>query len=277
MKQSDGPEFPEEFDYVSKQDTQQAASATSGKGFHQPGRRKHLPANVMNAVVGLLFLLVGGILLLGRFGVLDSGYILSFWPAGMLVLGLFLLSRHDQQSRFAGVFLTMMGGVLIARRVDFISFSIQDLWPVLLILAGGHVLLNAIRHRNRPVRKPDGEISETDIVNDSAYFGGVQKKVSTKNFRGGQLSAMFGGIELDLRDSHLADDGPHLLTVNVALGGLELKVPDDWFIVIEATAVLGGVDDARKSIVPVSEEANERGRVLVIRGTAMLGGVEIRN
>ena len=42
-------------------------------------------------------------------------------------------------------------------------------------------------------------------LNENAIFGGVEKRVNSKEFRGGQLQSLFGGIELDLRDADIAE------------------------------------------------------------------------
>jgi len=54
-------------------------------------------------------------------------------------------------------------------------------------------------------------------------------------------------------------------------GGIEIRVPEDWSVVTRVTPLLGGVEDqTRASQAAVSKRVE-------IRGTAIMGGVEIKN
>ncbi len=54
-------------------------------------------------------------------------------------------------------------------------------------------------------------------------------------------------------------------------GGIELRVPEDWTVELRGTPLLAGfVDKTRQPSVPTEKR-------LVIRGVALMGGVEIKN
>ena len=55
------------------------------------------------------------------------------------------------------------------------------------------------------------------------------------------------------------------------MGGIELSVPGDWSVRNEGLAVLGGIEDSRK------ETSGNPNKLLVLRGQAIMGGIEIKN
>jgi hypothetical protein len=57
-------------------------------------------------------------------------------------------------------------------------------------------------------------------------------------------------------------------------GGIEITVPPEWTVDVKGLPLLGGFDNKARSSV---REAGGPGQVLVVRGTALMGGVEIKN
>jgi predicted membrane protein len=106
------------------------------------------------------------------------------------------------------------------------------------------------------------------LLNVTAILGGFQRRVTSQDFRGGEVTAMFGGCELDLRDANIASEA--VLTTFALCGGITVKVPIDWTVEMEGTPILGGFDE--KTAVP-----KDRSKRLIVRGYAIMGGVEIRN
>ena len=59
----------------------------------------------------------------------------------------------------------------------------------------------------------------------TAAFGGIRERVTSRDFSGGQVTAIFGGAEIDLRDAELAASGARL-EVTAAFGGA--ACPPAW-------------------------------------------------
>ena len=94
--------------------------------------------------------------------------------------------------------------------------------------------------------------------------------VQSREFRGGSLTAVMGGVTVDLREAGLSPDGA---TINVqsALSGIDILVPRDWQVVCDVGAVCGGIHGER--LPPVS---NERGPRLRLTGMVVAGGLCVR-
>jgi len=103
-------------------------------------------------------------------------------------------------------------------------------------------------------------------------FGGVHRKVTTDDFRGGQTTATFGGVEIDLRRARMRGDSA-VIDVTAMFGGVEFKVPPTWLVIGQVMAVFGGFGN--KALEPDPEQPGIKR--LYIKGTAMFGGVEVKN
>ena len=113
--------------------------------------------------------------------------------------------------------------------------------------------------------------SNTDeYIEDVAVFSGSERVISTDSFKGGNVTAVFGGSSFDFTNSQLAD-GKHELEMSIIFGGSKLKVPSDWNVRIEVISVFGGFVDKRLNNKNVSDNS----KVLVIKGVAVFGGGEI--
>ncbi|MDR0687120.1 MAG: cell wall-active antibiotics response protein [Prevotellaceae bacterium] len=114
-------------------------------------------------------------------------------------------------------------------------------------------------------------ISCSEYVEYSTVFGGVHEKVGIKNFRGGEISCIFGGAEIDFSEAQLAE-GAHTLEVNSVFGGVVLYVPIDWYIEVRQSQLFGNfVDNRPKPTFEVDEK-----RMLILEVTAVFGGGEIK-
>lgn len=247
------------------------------RGFHKGSRKSCKMGPAPNIFIGGMFVLIGTLLLLDRLQILDASAVLSFWPAVMVAIGLGMLVTGRRKSMPGGVVLVSIGSIFLARKLGLTEMGMRELWPVILIAVGLVVLLNSLLSRRQLPTVDQTERGSQDVLNDSAVFGGVEKRVLSDNFRGGEVLAVFGGVAVDLRKAKLATNGPSVLNATAIFGGVELKVPDDWVVVNEGAAVLGGFADSRKFIEIDETRAAGSQQMLIIRGLAMFGGVEVKN
>jgi predicted membrane protein len=90
-------------------------------------------------------------------------------------------------------------------------------------------------------------------------------------FRSAEATCMMGGGEIDLRDAQLGPDGTAYIDVFVLMGGLNIFVPPGWTVICHVMPIMGGVMDKTRTIPSATTQQ------LILRGTTMMGGVEISN
>jgi len=151
-------------------------------------------------------------------------------------------------------------------------------WPVLIILLGLVIIYKIFFSKNR-FWQMSGKNFTSNIVtgidgvyNRTVVFGGAEDVFLEPVFRGGKISMAFSGVDLDLRKTTLPE-GDTYLNVEVAFGGLEVRVPDEWKVISEIDVAFGGVEINRKN---KSQAETDNSRRLIMKGKVAFGGAEIR-
>ncbi|MFC2084610.1 LiaI-LiaF-like domain-containing protein [Bacteroidota bacterium] len=212
--------------------------------------------------IGFIIIVLGSLLLLRNFDILDFTIpdIIFSWKSILIIIGIIIIASSNNLS--AGILFIGIG--LIAHFPEF--------WPVILIALGLYILIK----RGGSVSKSNGccppEVSH-EYLNDISIFGGGKKYIHTDNFKGGKVTAVFGGSEIDLLDSNLAE-GHYVLDIFAMFGGTTLLIPKDWKVEVKLVPILGGFTDKRKKDPNLVYRED---RSLRIKGLVLFGGGEIRN
>ncbi len=222
-------------------------------------------------LLGIILIAVGALVLLDNMDVISFHFDLGdWWPLILIVLGVVHLWNNRNIFDFSGLFLILLGVVFLLAELDKICWGdIWRYWPAVLILLG----LSIVFKRN-PVAIPGsvrtGAPSTEASVCVNNILAGTDRRVTSQEFKGGDVTNILGGTKIDLLEARLAP-GDWLLTVSTVLGGVDIHVPRDWNIEIQPTNMLGSVDDHTR------QNPQAGGGRLIIKASALLGGVEIKN
>jgi len=217
-------------------------------------------------VLAICLILVGVLMLLDRFGGNLGFEPWDLWPLLLVIPGFFqMLQPKETRQSASGIILLLLGGFFLLRNfIPGFDLRWSDIWPFLFLVVGLVILLNAIRGGSSvdPLDK--------DAINLSAFMGGGKYAYNSDRLRGGRISAIMGGYEIDLRGCAMEGDSISF-DIFALMGGVELRVPPEWEVVMRGTPLLGGME--YKGPHPVPEK---RSGTLIIRGTAIMGGVEVK-
>lgn len=246
---------------------------------------------------GLLIVVAGSLFLARELGVELPDWLFT-WKTLLIGIGLVMGISHG--FRTGGWFIPLfIGGAFLA--VEFYpEMNLKAIiWPVLLIMMGLLIMFkprrkarcrkrwrrhNYYRYRHRNPERGNYRSHEynfdmfevntdEDFIDSTSVFGGVKKIVMSKNFKGGDITNIFGGSELNLTQADF--EGKVTLEITQVFGGTRLIVPSNWQIKSTAmTTVLGSIEDKRP-VLPVSEQDPKK--ILVLTGTTVFGGIDIRS
>jgi predicted membrane protein len=222
----------------------------------------------------LIFLAAGGLLIADQTGYISSEWFHRLFNWQMLVIGIGLVSISKRGNSLGGMIAILIGLVFLAPVYFDIPFNTRQLfWPAILMGIGVLILFNgfgACKDKMRFRFKKEG-ISDTDKIDGNHIFGGGDHYITSDNFKGGSINAIFGGGKYDLSRCKLAE-GTHVLDVSFIFGGVELILPAEWPVKVEVDSILGGFSNKGGYRQPDTEAKG----VLVVRGTAIFGGGEIK-
>lgn len=222
---------------------------------------------LVRAFFGVTIVALGGILLLRNLEIIkfDSWNVFwgTVWAAGLVLAGLVTIVSSQRLLTRAWGLLLMAAGVSVGLNAyGIIDVSIWKLfWPVVLI-AVGLMMVFSIGSANRKRAEKSG----TDDNEKVAIFYGEQSRVRG-DYTGGSLTAIFGGVDLDLRQANIKDGA--IIDVFTFCGGININLPDDVIVKNEVRGVLGGSDD--KTMSKPSAK-----KTIYLKGECVLGGLEIK-
>lgn len=217
----------------------------------------------------ICLIILGIVLLLDNLGIATFGQTVgTWWPLLLVILGLDQLFA----SRFTNLFswgLILVGIILQLRQLGLLHpEQLRAAWAILLILIGIGILFGFSRSK-----ASWSSTSPQDFVNSFIVFGGTEQHITSSDFRGGNATAIFGGIDFDLTGAQLAE-GVQTMSLQAFFGGIDLIVPEGWSVEIRGIPFFGGIEDSRHHRVVPQGESRQK---LVINAMAIFGGVEIKN
>ena len=253
-------------------------------------------------LMGVVIVGIGVLLLLDNLGIPGISDVWRFWPVILIVVGLSRIVENPSPSgAIWGLVVAGIGTIFLLDHLGFhISFHI--FWPVILIGFGLSMLARNFGGGGYQSRRwmggpggyggPGGVGGPGGIGGPSGiggpamgsstsgpdfhlwtFFGGGRRRIDTKQFRGGDVLAIFGGYNIDLRDAVMAD-GKAVIDANSMFGGVDIWVPQNWTVEVVGHGVFGGFDD--KTLPPRINPA-DKPQHLVVTGYAMFGGVTVKN
>lgn len=269
--------------------------------------REYEKSHKRGKVIGGIFVVIAGCLLLARELGAELPYWLFSWKSFLIALGLFVGFKHGFKN-FSWLVLILVGSSFLVADV-YPELAIKHLlWPVVVIFVGLFIIFKP-RHRHRRCREhrfrhrhhrrfndprfrdekywdqyraeyqskyaagPFTDTDSEDIIEGVAFMSGIKKKIISKNFKGGDITVIFGGGEIDFTQADITEKAT--LEVTQIFGGTKLLVPANWEIKSETVSIFGSIEDKR--MARPTTLANEPSKILILRGTTVFGGIEIKS
>ncbi len=240
--------------------------------------KTHYESPRKKGILGMIVILAGLALLLFNTGLVPETlrHVIISWPMLLLVIG--IVSLVGAENRIPGIILILIGGFFLFPRIFDMDINFGHLfWPLILICVGVLILFRRFPHpgkwKHRMGTAPENAAAASDqgFIFEDHIFSGTEKRIVTKDFKGGRINVIFGGVKLDLSQAGLAE-GANELEVNVMFGGATIIIPCEWKVQLKNTSIFGGFSDKRFCI----KESLDPTRVLVIKASAIFGGGEIK-
>lgn len=239
-----------------------------------------------NTWTGLMFLLIGGVLLLRQSGYPFPVWLFT-WPSILIAVGLFVGLRHGFRD-FSWLIMIIVGFIFLADDI-WTGIHIKQYAIPLVIMALGLLFIlnpkrtcrgrgrfNRFHGRGEEVQQGDKTDTEDyDITQETtldivSVFSGIKKRVLSKQFKGGEITCVFGGAEINLMNADFTS--PITLDLTTIFGGTKLIMPANWELRSEASAIFGGIDDKRPHSTNFVPD-----KIIILKGTIMFGGVEVNS
>lgn len=216
-------------------------------------------------LLGLALLFLGN--LVGWWSVTNFS---GWWTVFLIVPGLAGMIGQ-RRITFGGILLVGLGVILLVRSRGWLTgIPKAAFWIILLALLGLWLIFGSSHHRGGAVYQSKIGMDPSDYPEHLAIFSAFQAVSTSQQLRGGKLTAIFGGGQLDLRQAAIVDGA--ILEVTSIFGGVEIQLPERCRVRFNGVHILGGTDD---SSIP-RDYSREDLPLLTIRDTCIFGGAEIK-
>ena len=233
---------------------------------------------------GLILVGIGALFLLDNLHIVHVSSWFAYWPVILIAIGLVkLVDSTHAGGRIAGGVLMGVGGLFLGDNMGY--FRIEELWPLILIGIGLMMLWNRTHPGSdtwwwgRPYRYKGWKRSQFwdemplggNTVHEFAMFSGSRRVVTDQDFKGGRISCLFGGVNLDLTRANMVGNSA-LLDISAIYGGAVVRIPTTWNLEMRGGGVFGGFSDHTMH-PPLTPETKR----LIVKGGAVFGGVTVKN
>jgi hypothetical protein len=222
-------------------------------------------------LAGLIVIIVGGFFLARELDVELPRWLFSF-PMALIAIGLFIGAKHSFRGAKWLIPIAIGSFFLLTHEFGREYEMGRFFWPILIIAIGFIILFKRRGNWQTPGMSGGAFDSKEEILDSVTIFGGVKKNIISKSFRGGEAVTVFGGTELNFLQSDM--ENPVVLELTQVFGGTKLIVPTHWKIQTdEMVTIFGGLNDKR----PLPSQPSPDQRTLVIKGTCIFGGIDIKS
>jgi hypothetical protein len=237
-------------------------------------------------ITGGLLLLLGVLFILDNFHMIDAGSLWDYWPLFIIGPGLSrVLTPTRPGQRVGGFILVAIGSLFLLRNLGFLWVPFHKVWPFGLVALGLYVIWQAAAPRTPAAMTGSMGGAQASLapgalageggpvaLSEFALCGGGHRIVQTADFRGGSVTVIAGGFEIDLRQTAIAGDSASV-EIFAMMGGCVFRVPETWKVELNVTPLLGGIDMKARMLAP----AEGAPKILRINGFILMGGVEVKN
>ena len=210
-----------------------------------------------NRFLGIALILLGVLFLLPLVSNVEVP-LGQWWPLSLMIVG---LASASSGNRRGGLVVIAIAAAFLVYNLGILRFDVSSLWPVALIAIGAAIIFGYWRFGAERVHGTGNEFNVT------SFFSGSNLSAASERFRGGNVSATFGSVELDLRAA-AGVDGAATVNANALFGRINLRVPPDWAVDVRSSAAFGSIESKR------AEPSDPRAR-LTVTGSCLFGGILI--
>lgn len=210
---------------------------------------------------GVVFLIIALIVALHFLDIWTFPFFDGWWTLFIIIPSLIALTK--QEDRIGGAIGLIIGLLFLVSANDLIDFSI--IWKVIVVIVliaiGLSLIFKNKTHKELPNLNKNSRSINAIFSGNKVYYD------DTKEFKGCDSKAVFGGIEIDLRDALIKRDTE--INVVSLFGGTDIRVPRNVNIEINSTGIFGGTDNH------TSNSSNNE-FTIYINAVAIFGGVDIK-
>ena len=222
-----------------------------------------------NVLWGLVLIVLGLIIGGNALGITNINVFFDGWWTLIIIIPCFigLFKEREKTGNIIGL---LIGIALLLACQDLLDFNLvwKLLFPAILVAIGVSIIFKDVI--GGKVSKEIKKLNEKKTGENEycATFSGQDVRFDGEQFKGVDLTAVFGGIKCDLRNAIIEEDA--VINTSSIFGGIDIYVPENVKVKVKSSSIFGGVSDEKK------HSQNAAAHTIYINATCIFGGVEIK-
>jgi len=218
-----------------------------------------------NILWGVVLIIVGVIFGLNALDITDINIFFDGWWTLFIIVPCFinLFKNEDKIGEITGL---VIGMVLLLACQGVISFSIilKLLVPFIIVMIGLSLIFKDVTFK----KKSKKIVGDKSLNVCCSTFSNQKVDYTNEEFNGCEFTAVFGGIECDLRNATIKEDV--VINATTVFGGIDILVPKNVNVKVVSTPVFGGVDSDKH------KNSKNNTITIFVNATCVFGGVDIK-
>lgn len=225
--------------------------------------------NIGSILWGLVLIVIGLIIGGNALEITNINIFFDGWWTLIIIIPCFigLFKEREKTGNIIGL---LIGVALLLACQDLLEFDLiwKLLFPTILVIIGLSIIFKDVI--GGKVSKEIKKLNENKTGENEycATFSEQNIKFDGEQFKGTNLTAVFGGIKCDLRDAIIEEDV--VINTSSIFGGIDIYVPENVKVKVKSSSIFGGVSDEKK------HSNNSESHTIYINSTCVFGGVEIK-
>lgn len=221
---------------------------------------------VGSLIWGILFIIVGLIFGLNAMGITDINIFFRGWWTLFIIIPS-LIGVIKESYKVGNYIWLLIGIVLLLSAQGIINFS--TIWklalPTILVIIGLSIIFKDVV--GSKINDKIKELNKQGKTEYYATFSGEELTFTGSEFKGASLNAIFGGIDINLKDAVIEED--IVINSTAVFGGVDILVPNNVNVKVKSSSIFGGTDNKMT-------ENKENVPTIYVKAFNLFGGTEIR-
>lgn len=224
---------------------------------------------VRNVLWGLVFVSIGVVVGLNALEITHINLLFEGWWTFLIIIPctIELFKNHGRMGNLIGI---AVGVILLlaCRGVLDVRMMAKLIVPTILVIIGLTFIFKDAFKGETMRRIKELHKGKMGTNSYCSTFSSQKMDFNGQLFTGTELTAVFGGIECDLRNAVIEEDV--VIDVSAIFGGVDIFLPQNVRVKISSTSIFGGVDE---KIIhdPIGEVPT-----VYINAVCLFGGVDIK-
>lgn len=226
--------------------------------------------NLGNILWGIVLIVIGLIIGGNALGITNINIFFEGWWTLFIIIPCFI-GLFKEREKTGNVIGLLIGIALLLSCQNILEFDMiwKLAFPVILIIIGfSFIFKDAFDQKvSEEIKKLNGKKNKDNEY--TAIFSGQDVNFNNEKFNGANLTAVFGGVDCDLRNAIIEEDV--LINVCSIFGGVDILVPDNVKVKIKSSSIFGGVEEKKRNTID-----NNEAHTIYINATCIFGGAETK-